>query len=60
MSTEVCFIVFFVSYLMMLSKVRLHAANDRMINECGTSGGMNIGRRNKYKVYTKEGCSFKS
>jgi hypothetical protein len=26
--------------------LRLHAASDRMSNECGTSGGMKIGRRN--------------
>jgi hypothetical protein len=35
-----------VRYLMMVSIPRPHMEDDRMINECGTVGGMRIGRGN--------------
>jgi hypothetical protein len=41
------FFIFCVAYLIMLSVLGLYSVNDRMINECGTVGGMKIGRQTK-------------
>jgi hypothetical protein len=37
------FVIFLVAHLMMLSVLRLHSVNDRMINEYGKVSGMKIG-----------------
>jgi hypothetical protein len=41
-----CFNFFEVSYLTTLSVSRLYSVDNRMINECGTVGGMRIDRGN--------------
>jgi hypothetical protein len=38
---------FFIGYLKMLSVSRLYSVHCRMINKCGTVGGMKIGRGNR-------------